>query len=420
MSEYTEQNESTERPLNVAVNTAIDTWWQRKDLCFRDNHLYLGQCQLAALAQQVGTPAYVIRAPRVLEKLQQIHRALDNVGLSHQVYFAIKANRSAKLLTYLATQGLCGADVCSPSEMLHAFCCGFKEEQISFTGTSLSAKDLSLLAKYKAVRLNLDSLAALEQIGKLCPGREVGIRINPDIGIGYADNDLLQYSGNRATKFGIYIDRLHEAIAIARAHNLRIVRIHFHAGCGYLDRELDQLAAVLRASQSFIEQLPGLREVNIGGGLGVPHRATDHALNLERWAQVIAEAFAASGLSLALEPGDFLVKDAGVLLAEVTYLERRKEVDFLGLDAGFNLAMEPAFYALPCEPVPAIVRSNAVQKYTLVGNVNEALDQWAVDHALPTPHVGDVMVLINAGGYAASMRSDHCLRGEVKEVLLLE
>ena len=104
----------------------------------------------------------------------------------------------------------------------------------------------------------------------------------------------------------------------------------------------------------------------------------------------------------------------------MTYQERRKAVEFLGLDAGFNLAMEPAFYDLPCEPVATVPRAGEWKSYTLVGNVNEALDKWAVDHAMPPPEEGDVITLINAGGYAASMRSNHCLRGDVREVILLD
>lgn len=405
---------------SIDSSASINLWWQRDDLAFRKGRLFLGQCDLAELAQKVGSPTYVIRAPRVLEKLGDLHAAFDKVGLDHRIFYAIKANRSPKLLTYLASHGLCGADVCSPGELLQALSCGFSEDNISFTGTSLSAQDVATLAKFDRLRINLDSLSALERIGQACPGRDVGIRVNPDIGIGYSGNDMLQYSGLEATKFGIYLDRLAEAKTIAERYDLNIVRVHFHAGCGYLDRELDQLADVIAASRAFIEALPNLRELNIGGGLGVPHTKDDAPLDLDRWAEVLAHEFSRCDLNIAVEPGDYLIKDAGILLANVTYVEQRKDVRFVGLNAGFNLAMEPAFYGLPCEPVPALLNNKAVYPYTVVGNVNEALDKWAVNHPLPTPEEGDVVALINAGGYASSMRSDHCLRGEVQEVLLLD
>ncbi len=408
MSEFT----SNDSPINL--------WWQRDDLTFRNGRLFLGKSDLAELAEKVGSPAYVIRAPRVVEKLKDLHSAFEQAGLDHRIYYAIKANRSPRLLTYLASQRLCGADVCSPGELLHALSCGFPEKDISFTGTSLGARDIATLAKFDRLRINLDSLSALEQLGQLCPGREIGIRVNPDIGIGYTGNEMLQYSGLEATKFGIYLDRLPEALEIADKYDLKIVRVHFHAGCGYLDRELDQLADVIAASRAFTEGLPDLRELNIGGGLGVPHTQDDAPLNLDRWAEVLANAFRGSDLNIAVEPGDYLIKDAGILLASVTYVEQRKDVEFVGLNAGFNLAMEPAFYGLPCEPVPTLLSTKEVRHYTIVGNVNEALDKWAVNHPLPKPQAGEVIALINAGGYASSMRSDHCLRGEVQEVLLLD
>ncbi|SON54967.1 Diaminopimelate decarboxylase [Hartmannibacter diazotrophicus] len=400
--------------------TSGDAWWRRSDLRYEADRLHLGATDLDALAAGLGTPAYVCLAPRVADNIRRIHAALDGAGLDHRVYYAIKANRSPALLSYLRTTGLCGADVCSPGEMLRAISCGFRQEDISFTGTSLSKSDIETIARFPDVNVNLDSLASLDRLGKACPGREVGIRINPDVGIGYQGNDMLLYSGPGATKFGIYRDRLNEAIEIARAHSLKIVRIHFHAGCGYLDRELEQLAEVLNAAQTFIDALPDLREVNMGGGLGVPHRSTDRSLDLDRWAGVIAKAFKGRNLRVAVEPGDFIVKDAGALLATVTYVEQRKDVVFVGVDAGFNLAMEPAFYGLPCEPVPLVRRNRGVGCYTIVGNVNEALDKWVEDHTMPALQEGDRLALINAGGYAASMRSDHCLRSDVQEVLLID
>ncbi|MAP94556.1 MAG: diaminopimelate decarboxylase [Ponticaulis sp.] len=397
------------------------TWWNRPDLSYDESgRLKLGACDLDALARRFGTPTYVIRAPRVVEKLKQIHAALDAAGVTHRIYYAIKANRTVQLLTYLAGQGLCGADVCSPEEMRHAISCGFPEDQISFTGTSLSATDIEQISRFSDLSFNPDSLNALKKIGKLKPGSEVGIRINPDIGIGYAGNDMLQYSGNAPTKFGIYLDRIAEAKEIAKTYGLKIVRIHFHAGCGYLDRELSQLSRVLDVSRKFLDQLPDVREVNIGGGLGVPHNANDKSLDLDKWASVIANAFEGRNLTIAIEPGDFLVKDSGILLTSVTYQETRKSVEYLGLDAGFNLAMEPAFYSLPCEPVCAVMKPGDWTNYTLVGNVNEALDKWAENHPMSPVDEGDIVALLNAGGYASSMRSSHCMRGDVREVLLLE
>lgn len=400
---------------------AVSPWWQRHDLCYRNGRLHIGKVDVDKLASQVGTPAYVCRADRVKENIQRLSGAMAAAGLDHRIYYAVKANRSAALLTYLRMLDMCGVDVCSEGELMHAFGCGFPEQAISFTGTSLSRQEIETLTRFQQVRVNFDSLASLDSYGRSCPGRDVGLRINPGVGVGYANDDRLNYSGAPTTKFGIYRDHLEEAKTIAVRWDLRIVRIHFHVGCGYLDAQLDQLEEALDAADAFTAHLPDLKEVNIGGGLGVPHTAADKALDLRRWAAAIARRFANRGLVIAVEPGDYLVKDAGIVLTSVTYVERRRDVQFAGLDAGFNLAMEPAFYGLACEPVAVAPRwGEGTEIYTIVGNVNEALDRWAVDHPMPRLREADHVTLLNSGSYAASMRSDHCLRGQVREILLIE
>jgi diaminopimelate decarboxylase len=363
----------------------------------------------------------VCRAGRVKENIQRLADALSSSGIDQRIYYAIKANRSPALLTYLRTLNLCGVDVCSAGELMHVLGCGFQPNAISFTGTSLSSRDIETLARFTDLRVNLDSLSSLNNFGRACPGREAGLRINPGVGVGYQDNPQLTYSGAPTTKFGIYLEHVEEAKAIAARWGLRIVRLHFHVGCGYLDAQLDRLQDALDAAVAFTEHFPDLREVNIGGGLGVPHTLSDKPLDLERWATAIAQRFAGRGLIVAVEPGDYLVKDAGLLLATVSYVERRRDVLFAGLDAGFNLAMEPAFYGLPCEPVAIVPRRDeGMETYTVVGNINEALDKWAVDHGMTKLREGDRVALINSGGYAASMRSDHCLRGDAGEFLLID
>jgi diaminopimelate decarboxylase len=395
-------------------------WWQRHDLCYHDGHLRLGGVDMYEVAAQVGTPAYVCRAGRVRENVLRLAEALSSAGIAHRIYFAIKANRSPALLAYLRTLDLCGVDVCSTDELRHVLGCGFPPEAISFTGTSLSRHDIEFLSRFPSLQVNLDSLSCLDAFARACPGGEAGLRINPAVGVGYRGSTRLNYSGAPTTKFGIYLEHVEQASAIADRRGLRIVRLHFHIGCGYLDDQLGLFGEALDAAAAFADHFPAVEEINIGGGLGVPHTASDPALDADRWATAVADRFAGRGLRVAVEPGDYLVKDAGLLLTTVTYVERRRDVTYVGLDAGFNLAMEPAFYGLPCEPVPVAPRwDEGSHTYTVVGNINEALDEWAVDHRMTRVREGDRIALINSGSYAASMRSDHCLRGRAGEVMLI-
>ena len=393
-------------------------WWHRSDLGHIDGRLIFAGQDVAALAADFDGPLYLYSADRVRANLNRILGALATSGKAHRVYYAMKANRHAPLLQMLAATGRCGVDICSPAELDHAFACGFAAEQISFTGTGVSRRDLERLLAHPELTINCDSVGMIRRIGEHSPGRAIGIRVNPARGVGYGDSERLTYAGARTSKFGIYREQWDEALAAARARDLRITSLHFHVGCGYLDAQLDDWEAALKAGLSFLAGLPDVRIVNIGGGLGVPHRASDKPLDLARWAALLKRHFAGHAVEIAVEPGDYLVKDAGMLVLEVTNVEHKRDTLFVSVDGGFNLHPEPAFYDLPCEPAACVPRRGDPVRVTIAGNINEALDLWAEDIAMPPLEEGDHIALLNAGGYGAAMSSNHCMRGEFTELLI--
>lgn len=396
------------------------SWWQRDDLCYQEERLFFAGRSVQALADQFGTPAFVYSADRVRSNLQRLHRALDAAGLAGQysLHYAMKANRFAPLLTFLKQTGLCGIDACSPAEVEHAVSCGFAADEISFTASSLSSRDLAVLARYEGVFMDCDSLHAICAWGKLKPGTKIGIRVNPAMGIGRAANDKLQYAGEATTKFGIYWEQFAEALELAKSHGLRIGKIHFHTGCGYLTPQLAQLEQIIAHCFRFVDAAGEVERVNIGGGLGVPHLAGDEPLDLDRWAAALHRQFAGRGLHVEIEPGDYILKDAGLLLLEKTFVERKKNTVFVGVDAGFNIAPEPAYYNLPFQPLPLFYDQSPCTVASVVGNINEALDVWHEGAVLPDLSAHTHLALINAGAYSAAMASNHCMRGQFKEFLL--
>ncbi len=397
------------------------SWWQREDLCYRHNQLFFAGRSVQQLADQFGTPSFIYSAARIQNNLERLHTALNNGGMAGRftLHYAMKANRSAPLLTFLKQTGLCGIDACSPAEVEHAVSCGFTPQQISFTASSLSAKDLEILARYDGLFMDCDSIHAIHRWGALKPGSEIGLRVNPAMGIGRADNDKLHYAGEVTTKFGIYEQQFELALDAARQHGLRVSKIHFHTGCGYLTAQLDQLERIINHCLWFIDTAGTVDKVNIGGGLGVPHLPGEVPLALDQWATVLKRQLGSRTLHLEVEPGDYIVKDAGMLLLEKTFVEQKKTTTFVGVDAGFNIAPEPAYYSLPFQPLPLQYSSEqACSPKTLVGNINEALDVWYADAPLPELDEEKYLALINAGAYSASMASNHCMRGPFKEFLL--
>lgn len=409
-----------EPQVDPRVGSQFEPWWERDDLRYHDGQLELAGHALAELASAAAAPAFFYNAERIRTKLQMLQRALASTGLRHRVFYAMKANRFAPLLSFIRSTGLAGIDACSPKELQFALACGFDEADVSYTATSVSNADLDILARHPRALINCDSISTIRRLGERCPGREIGLRINPGMGFGYADNEMLQYAGAKTTKFGIYREHLDEALEMAAQYGLVVRRVHFHVGIGYLTRQLPRFEEILETCAEFVDQIPDVQSVNLGGGLGLPHVEHDAPLDLDHWAAVIRRQFGPGGVEVCVEPGDFIVKDSGVLVLQVNTVERKRDTEFVGVDGGFNLAVEPAFYKLPCEPLVCSLRdlSEPPRTVTIAGNINEALDIWATDVVLPALHEGDYLAFINAGGYASAMSSNHCMRGEFQERLL--
>ena len=396
-------------------------WWERGDLHYQAGRLTFAGRDVAELAEAAEGPLYLYSAQRIRDNLARLRSALTGTGRLHRLYYAMKANRNPSLLAMLAETGQCGVDICSPRELDHARACGFRADQISFTGTGVSRRDLDRLLAHDDLVINCDAIGMIRRIGERVPGRAIGIRVNPGRGVGYGDSERLTYAGATTTKFGIYREQWAEALAAVRDHGLSVTSLHFHVGCGYLDGQLDAWEAALEEGLSFLADLPDVRLVNIGGGLGLPHRASDRPLDLEKWAGLLRRHFADRAVEIAVEPGDYLVKDAGILVLGVTNVETKRDTLFVSVDGGFNLHPEPVFYDLPCEPVACTPRAGdgeAWQPCTIAGNINEALDLWKERVPMPPLREGDFIAFLNAGGYGAAMSSDHCMRGAFREVVL--
>lgn len=397
----------------------VAEWWERTDRHYdASGELWFGGQRVAELAERFGTPAYVYGAARISQNVSRLRSALAEVGRPARLLYAMKSNRHAPLLAHLRTLGV-GIDAASPGEVRHALACGFEENDISFTAGCLSRADHAALAGWPRLWVNADSLSALRQLAMHSPGRRIGLRINPGVPVGY--NELVSYAGGpRPSKFGVHADRYLEARRVAADLGLELTGLHCHAGCGLLGPQLPALERVFERIAWFLDMAPGIEELNLGGGLGIPLVAADGELDLGHWAALVRKHFGERPLRLCFEPGDYLVKDAGALLTEVTQVEDKGGRVFIGVNAGFNLHPEPAFYKLPLIPAAARRRPGPSALASVAGNLNEALDLLAEDVMLPSFAEGEVLCFLNAGGYGAAMASAHCLRGEFTEHLLPE
>jgi diaminopimelate decarboxylase len=394
-------------------------WWTRPGLEPRDGRLTVAGEDAEALARRHGTPLMVYDLERFAENARRLSAALEATGLAIRLRFALKANPEPRILEVL--QPLVGIDACSPGEVARAIECGWSPGDISYTGTNLSERDLDAILPL-AVHLNLDAVSQVERVGRRAPGRAIGLRINPGAGAGYHPG--LAYSGDRPTKFGIYEDRLPDAIAAARRHDLTIDTIHFHAGSGWLGGEglagfeaaLTRVAAI---AGRLIDEGHPIAEVNVGGGLGVRARSDEESVDLGAYAEALARQLGPLGVAVGCEPGDYLAKDTAILLGEVVTVEERAGTTFVGLDIGWNVNCSYFIYKFLQEIVVcAAADAPRTEIVTVAGHINEAGDVFAEDYPMPPVREGDVVALLNAGGYHQAMASTHCLR-PVAEALYL-
>jgi len=409
------------------VTSTVAPWWVRPGLDVdADGRLRIAGQDAESLARSRGTPLFVYDRARFGETARALQAALAGTGLPCRVRFAIKANPLPEILAVFRGLGApgtpesVGIDACSPGEVLRALDCGWRADEISFTGTNVSERDLDVLLPH-GIHMNLDAISQIERYGRRAPGTRVGIRIDPASGVGYSEH--LEYSGSRPMKFGIGLERFDEALAVVARHGLVVDTIHFHAGSGWL---ADGLVGFERVMPPAIEAVQRARaaghpieEVNVGGGLGRPAREHERAVDLVAYARVLARHLGPLGVTVACEPGELLAKDAGILLGEVVTVEDRRGTTFVGLDFGWNVNPAYFIYRFPQEFV--VCRAADVtrtQVVTVAGHINEASDVFAEDYPLPNVVEGDVIALLNAGGYHQAMSSTHCLRPMADAVFL--
>ncbi len=392
-------------------------WWREPHRRYTDGRLEFGGSDLASFAEGCETPFFVYSAERVRANIGRLVAALGKAGMPHRIFYAIKANRFAPLVARMRSWELCGIDTCSPAEVLYAREHGFAETDILFTGHAVSNADLDVLAAHPEVHVNCDAISTIRRLGERCPGRAIGIRINPQVGAGYHAG--VHYAGGaKPSKFGLYPDRFEEALAVAASFGMRVTQLHFHFGYGYLTQDLPRLGQALDASAWFMDRCPDLDTVDIGGGLGSRITEDRAPLDLDAWASLIASYLGPRGLKVHLEPGDYLMKDAGALVCEVNTIEEKAGVRFAGVNAGLGIQNLWAYYQTPFVVAPLRPRAGGSRRYTVTGNINEAIDILAEDVALPPLEEGDLIALMNAGGYGSACASNHCMRGRFGEYLV--
>jgi diaminopimelate decarboxylase len=390
----------------------------------RNGELYIDGVSARELVAKYDTPLYVTSEKQIRENYNRLHNALIRNYKKIRIYYAAKANSNLSVLKILETEGS-NLDAVSPGEVSIALKAGFPPERILFTGTSVRNDELKFLVDSN-VTVNVDSLSQLGRLLSMAVSSLLSVRVNPEVGAGHHSHVI---TGGRDSKFGVWAEDASKAYETAKKAGVKRFGIHMHVGSGVLDVEpfvlaLEKLLSIAKKvhNQVGVE----FEFINMGGGLGVPYKPEDKELDLTLFSDKVLALFKRRideyGLGepfFCVEPGRYLVCDAGLLLTSVNTMKTTPFKKFVGVDAGFNTLIRPTLYG-SYHPVLVVDKLGSLEEetYDVVGPICESGDALARDRRLPKIEEGDLLAVLNAGAYGLVMSSQYNARPRAAEVLV--
>jgi diaminopimelate decarboxylase len=378
--------------------------------------------RLAAIAEAVGTPAYVYSAAKIRAQYQALDQALAPVP--HRIHFAVKANANLAVLGLLRQLGA-GVDIVSGGELVRAQRAGFRGEDVVFSGVGKTLEEMESALGAGVGIVNVESEEELELLARVAGAKgvsaAVAIRVNPDVEV-----DVHPYTatGDKAKKFGVPRDEA-EALAWRASRTpglvLRGLAMHIGSGIGSVGPFVEAVLRVLEIVAALRERgVTSLTTLDLGGGLGIRYRPDDNPLDVTAYAEAILPHVAASRLNLVVEPGRFIVGNAGVLLTRVLYRKRSGGRMIAITDAGMTDLIRPSHY----QAYHAIDVDGGVGRapvvYDVVGPICESGDFLALERELPELRRGDLLAVRGAGAYGFVMSSTYNARPRPPEVMVDE
>ncbi len=384
--------------------------------------LHCGALSLETLARKFGTPLYVYSADQIAERLALFQQAF--AGRDALVCYAVKANSALAILNLLARRGA-GFDIVSGGELERVLAVApDAAARVVFSGVGKTPQEIDLALAADILQFNVESQAELELLAararRLKRKARFALRVNPDV---FAETHPYISTGLREHKFGIDIRRalaLYKSVAGDRWLQAHGISVHI----GSQIRSADPFGAAMDRVYKLVRQLHRagipVHCIDAGGGLGIDYHggSFDAAAKVSEYAQALDQALDGFNGRLLLEPGRFLVAQAGALLARVLYVKRNGSKTFVITDAAMNDLIRPALYQAHHEIVPVRSRAGKPHIVDVVGPVCESGDFFARDRSLAPVRPGDLVALLDAGAYGMAQSSNYNTRPRPAEVLV--
>lgn len=399
---------------------------------------YVGQqlkCEgvsIASLVKQFGTPLFVYSSGTLTDHFQKLHAAL--APLDHLICYAMKANSNAAVMRTLANLGS-GFDVVSEGELRRVIAAGGDPRQCVFAGVGKTEGEIEFALRRGIYSFNVESEPELQRINRVAARLKkvapVAVRVNPNID---AHTHAKITTGTYENKFGVAFEQVEGVYArAARLKNIKLRGLQMHIGSQLT--EVAPFEQAVKKVTPLVQKLAarhGFEFLSIGGGLGIVYQPALESGPPEWWAQpqaknILTPASYAKrlvpllqplGLRVLIEPGRFIVGNAGILVARVEYVKRTGKKTFVIVDAAMNDLIRPAFYDSYHEIVPVTRKRGALVSSDVVGPICESGDYFAKNRPLPKVGEGDCLALLSAGAYGSVMGSNYNSRTLAAEVLV--
>ena len=371
---------------------------------------------LLHIAEEFGAPIYVYDSEKIVAQYQRLTNAFKGVE-NLRLNYAAKALSNISILRLFNSLGS-GLDTVSIQEVKLGLMAGFSPETIIYTPNGVSLEEIEEAAAL-GVQINIDNLSILEQFGHKHPDIPVCIRINPHVMAGGNSNISV---GHIDSKFGISIHQIPHLLRIVELTQMNINGIHMHTGSDILDIDV-----FLYASEILFETAKNFKNldfIDFGSGFKVPYKEGDIQTNIEELGKKLTTRFNefcdeyGKNLTLAFEPGKFLVSEAGYFLAKVNVVKQTTSTVFASVDSGFNHLIRPMLYGARHEIINISNPNGRERFYSVVGYICET-DTFGSDRKLSDVREGDILCLRNAGAYGFSMSSNYNSRFRPAEVMVV-
>jgi len=385
----------------------------------------IGGIPVRELVERFGTPLYVYDGEIIRRRLGELRRF-------DVVRYAQKACSNLAILALVRQEGAL-VDAVSAGEIYRALAAGYcptgDPPPIVFCADVFDRPTLALVVE-RGVHVNCGSLDMIEQYGRLAPGREITLRINPGFGHGHSRKTN---TGGDHSKHGIWHEAIPEALQLAGRYGLKVAGLHMHIGSGSDFEHLSQVCGAMEAAARKVG--PGVRSISAGGGLPIPYRPGEGRIDLARYFRLwddtrrrLEEAFG-HPVRLEIEPGRYVVAESGYLVTEIRAVKRQGDNLFYLVDAGFNCLARPILYGAyhPMKLAPCNGRQDLPLQEVIVGGplcesgdiFTQSEGGWVEKRRLPAAQVGDWLVIGCTGAYGFTMASNYNSHPLPAEVLIL-